>query len=222
MKPAPSSLLVLERPPEPPFDRLDFTAREVVCPGYSEEFERAIKRNEYYWLPRMFDLPRRGTVLDFGCGFGRSLEWLRFLFERCIGVDISETAVHMAAERFAGIEGIEFMVGPGDGLPRQIADTSVDLVYAFSVLEHIPRPFALANLRAFARVLRPGGCAIFNLLSGINEDADNGTPGTEWRIGYSAMAAAEMIGDAGLRVINRVRWSLADSPACWLWYQVST
>ncbi|MBP1779296.1 MAG: hypothetical protein H6Q86_5307 [candidate division NC10 bacterium] len=221
MTPAVPDRIDLEEPPEPPFDHLDFTACEVVFPRYSVELERAIKRNEYFWLPKMFAIPCGGTVLDVGCGFGRSLEWMRTIYGRCMGVDVSETAIRMAADRFAGIDGVEFRVGPGDGLPAQVADRSVDLIYAFNVFEHIPRSFAAAYLRDFVRVLRPTGCAVFNLLSGIQEHAQDGPPGSEWRIGYSANAATSMIHRAGLRVAASVRWSLPDSSACWLWFQVS-
>jgi SAM-dependent methyltransferase len=219
LKPVAPERVDLAQPPEPPFDRIDFRASDVTFPRYTEELERAIKRNEYFWLPKMFALPRGGTVVDVGCGFGRSLEWMRTIYDRCVGIDISEAAIRLATERFAGIQGVEFMVGPGDGLPAQIADQSVDFIYAFNVFEHVPRSFAAAYLSDFVRALRPAGCAVFNLLSGVQEHAQDGPPATEWRIGYPADAATAMIRDAGLQVEAAVRWGLPDTPASWLWFQ---
>jgi SAM-dependent methyltransferase len=212
LKPVAPERVDLAQPPEPPFDRIDFRASDVTFPRYTEELERAIKRNEYFWLPEMFALPRGGTVVDVGCGFGRSLEWMRTIYDRCVGIDISEAAIRLATERFAGIQGVEFMVGPGDRLPAQIADQSVDFIYAFNVFEHIP-VLAAAYLSDFVRALRPAGCAVFNLLR-VREHAQDG-PGHWIRIGCPADAATAMVRDAGLQV-GQPSAGDPDTPASWL------
>ena len=45
-------------------------------------------------------------------------------------------------------------------------DESFDFVYSTIVLQHMPPEFALGYLREFARVLRPGGLAVFTLPAG--------------------------------------------------------
>ena len=44
-----------------------------------------------------------------------------------------------------------------------IGDRSIDFVYSSIVLQHIPRPYSLAYLREFCRVIRPGGLIVFQI-----------------------------------------------------------
>ena len=49
-------------------------------------------------------------------------------------------------------------------IPEGIVDGSVDLVFSYIVLQHIPDPkISLGYIREFGRVLRPGGSAYFQV-----------------------------------------------------------
>jgi len=196
------------------------TTENIFFPGsYSHGLERLVKRTEASWLPRLFTLERGTTALDVGCGFGRSLGWMRSHFEHLIGVDISERAIELAREHLGDSESVELLVGDGDGLPATIPPASVDFIYCFNVFEHIPRDFTRAYLRDFARVLAPTGRAVFNLLSGTRHWAISGRLHSEWSIGYSRRAAARMVLDAGLEIRRQLSWRVESARARWLWIE---
>lgn len=102
------------------------------------------------------------VVVDFGCGTG----WLTVALAlmRCepIGLDISAAALDIARRYAAGIPALR------DAPPRfevmletlPLADDSVDRVICFDAFHHVRDP--AGALAEFARVLRPGGLALFH------------------------------------------------------------
>ena len=97
---------------------------------------------------------RPATVLDFGCGTGRTVPLLmeQLRPERVIGIDPSVESIRVAQSRYAGTRGIEFLTMEAFAPQRQ-----VDLVYTNGVLHHV-RPVERDGLIAFvSRVLTAGG-----------------------------------------------------------------
>jgi len=214
-------LFDLNARPEPMFEQLDVTKNElIICDKISPDIERVIKRNEHYWLPRMFELPPSGTVLDLGCGYGRSLDWLHKIYGKSIGIDISEYIIDVAKKRFASVDTVYFYSCDGCNFPEELAEKSVDLIYCFTVFQHIPRNFTLNYLKECHRIIKSDGKIIFNLLSGMNEEVNDGVSGTEWAIGYSRDQAEELVNEANLKVSRIVTWRAANMDACWLWVEV--
>ncbi|MCW2543162.1 MAG: ubiquinone biosynthesis protein [Frankiales bacterium] len=105
-----------------------------------------------------------GDALDFGCGLGRLTQPLAELFQRAVGVDISEPMVVQARQLNQAGDRCQFVHNTRADL-QQFPDESFDLVYSHIVLQHIPQPFTKAYLAEFRRVLRPGGVATFTLPS---------------------------------------------------------
>jgi trans-aconitate methyltransferase len=103
---------------------------------------------------------RRGTVLDFGCGVGRLTLPLARRYRAAIGVDIAPGMLREAERQAAGqaIANARFA--------ERLPDQPVDAIYAFSVLQHMDQAECEATLRAFARLLRPGGVGMVHVLIG--------------------------------------------------------
>ena len=138
-------------PVNPPYSR-DLTAwyeTEYWKQNYEEQ--TGTGRDNIYahvvaWLDRMS--PRRGTVLDVGCGGGRFLSLCQVKGWKAIGVEPSlDAAVHA---RRRGLD-VHSRAWPVPGL----ADESVEVVTFINVLDHLPDPFEA--LREAARVLKPDG-----------------------------------------------------------------
>ena len=180
--------------------------------------ERAIKRTEPHWLPRMFPLPAGGTALDLGCGYGRSIDWLRERFDAVIGVEIAKEPLAIARTRFGDDPRVRLLTAPGDRLPAAVAPRSLDFAYCFTVFQHIPRPFTQRYLRDFGRVLKPGGRLVFNLLSGPGARPDQRPYGAEWAMFYTADQAHALLADAGLAPVRLCRWRAQGlDDVSWLW-----
>lgn len=106
----------------------------------------------------------RGSALDFGCGVGRLTQALAGYFERVTGVDIARSMLENA-RRFNDHANVTFVHNEQPNL-AVFPDESFDFVYTTIVLQHMAPEFALAYLDEFARVLRPGGAAVFTLPTG--------------------------------------------------------
>ena len=121
-------------------------------------------RNIRRRLSRQIDLPAGARVLDVGAALGLYVvAWKRAGFD-AIGVEPWAEAV----EASRGIEAetgvpFEMVRGPAEELP--IAEESIDLVVATSVLEHVDDP-GRAVAEAY-RVLRPGGGFYFYTTSAL-------------------------------------------------------
>ena len=93
------------------------------------------------------------AILDFGCGCGRVTRRLVGLPGEVTGSDFDGIAVGWCSEN------LPFASFTQNGLepPLPLPDGDVDLVYAFSVLTHLPLPVQHAWVDELTRILRPGG-----------------------------------------------------------------
>jgi SAM-dependent methyltransferase len=117
--------------------------------------------------------PTAQLAVEIGCGLGRMCLSLSERFDRVIGVDVSPEMI----ERARGLvksDRISFVVGDGATLPG-VEDGSVDVVYAFTVFQHIPSVGVIERyIEEAGRVLRGGGLLVFQW---------NNTPGAlRWRV----------------------------------------
>lgn len=101
---------------------------------------------------------RRLAILDFGCGIGNSLPFLRRQFSDCelTGIDVSPRSLEIAGQRFPDIARLVLYDGNG---PLPFPSASFDVVFAACVFHHIPAAEHLRLFREWARVLKPAGSA---------------------------------------------------------------
>jgi ubiquinone/menaquinone biosynthesis C-methylase UbiE len=90
-------------------------------------------------------------VLEVGCGTGLILHRTARFARHALGVDLSGGMLQKAQQR-----GLRVIQASATALPLPAA--SVDVVYSFKVLAHIPD--IQGALREMARVVRPGGWVI--------------------------------------------------------------
>ncbi len=93
----------------------------------------------------------------------------------------------------------------------------IDVTYIFTVFQHIPREYSLSLLSQVANVLNENGVVVFNLLSNVNMQTNDGEIATEWAIGYSREQARDLVSSAGLKLLRLVRWSRPETEISWLW-----
>lgn len=137
--------------------------------AYAADYEAALGRGlalagedaDYFaagrirWLAER--LARMGrsahSILDFGCGTGRSAVHFRALMpdvSRLAGADVSRQSIEMARRRFGHLAQFTLV----DDLK---ADGAFDLVFCNGVFHHVPRQQRPRTMEFIARCLRPGG-----------------------------------------------------------------
>lgn len=115
-----------------------------------------LRRLLKHWIPQ----DRNQRILDLGCGYGPLLYLLKEAGYRSLtGVDTS--AEQVAESALLGLD----CVRQGDLLETLEAAVSgsYDLIIAFDVLEHFPKPAALAFVEQAARVLAERGRLILHV-----------------------------------------------------------
>lgn len=125
-------------------------------------------------LKRLIDqpLPHAPTIVDVGCGQGKSFRLLAEAFRprRIVGIDFHEASLDLAqqaaqavqqraASASASQEQIEFDVLHGDCANLPLPSASADFVFCHQTFHHlVEQERALAE---FHRVLKPGGVLLF-------------------------------------------------------------
>lgn len=100
-------------------------------------------------------MPERGRILDLGCGANDALARYRSPDREIWGADFDTHSLMSHPEWFKRL-------GPGGEIP--FPDSSLDLVVAIMVMEHVSSPNTF--MLEVARVLRPGGRFVGHTISG--------------------------------------------------------
>jgi 2-polyprenyl-3-methyl-5-hydroxy-6-metoxy-1,4-benzoquinol methylase len=93
------------------------------------------------------------SILDYGCGNGEILTEIQRLNPRarCMGADVSETALGVARRRLPEVP----FYGLRDGGRTPLDSGSVDFIFCSEVIEHVYD--TEATFQELARLLKPGG-----------------------------------------------------------------
>jgi SAM-dependent methyltransferase len=101
------------------------------------------------------------SVLDFGCGAGRTISWLAQsnLQAKITGTDVDAESIRWCRSAYPNQS---FTVNsPAPPLPFDAG--SFDLIYAISVLTHLSEANQLDWLKEIQRLLKPDGIAILSV-----------------------------------------------------------
>jgi SAM-dependent methyltransferase len=106
---------------------------------------------------------KRESVLDFGCGLGRTTRALAHYFQRYYGVDIAESMIAKAKELNKSILNCQFILNNREDL-QIFPDNSFDMIYTNNVLQHIPDTLVIKSyISEFVRTLKDYGLLVFQL-----------------------------------------------------------
>jgi SAM-dependent methyltransferase/uncharacterized protein YbaR (Trm112 family) len=142
------------------------------APGYSSPFNPHDTGFTVYLIKLfgaavpLLDLKGGDVLVDSGCGYSWTTEWLFRAGVEAIGVDICRTYLEVGIERM-GPDRPHLVVGDVEYLPLRTA--SADAVFAYESFHHVPdRNRAMAG---YSRVLKHGGRAVLAEPGAAHEDA---------------------------------------------------
>ena len=112
---------------------------------------------------QLLDLAEGHRVLDFGCGTGWLARCLATMGAQVVATDVSANVLEMgsrflARDPLASELRVEFRRFDGARLPAE--DASMDRLVSFDAFHHVLDQ--AATLAEMARVLKPGGVAVFH------------------------------------------------------------
>ncbi len=97
------------------------------------------------------------TLLEIGAGTGRMTRRFAELYGRVVALDVSDEMLRRGRGNLADVSNVEWVLGSGADLDM-VTDRSVDDVFSYITLQHVPsRAAVLRYLGEAGRVLRPGG-----------------------------------------------------------------
>jgi SAM-dependent methyltransferase len=153
-------------------------------------------RRDLPWLARHGSVRSR-RFLEIGCGVGRLMYNLADQCGEIHGVDISDEMIRLGRERLAGIPHAHFHVTAESDL-RAFVSASVDVVYSYAVMQHLPDRILFWRYLAEAfRVLKDGGLFVAQF-NGM--EIEHPSPDTWSGITVPAKEVAAACHAAGARV----------------------
>ena len=97
---------------------------------------------------------RKSFIVEYGCGIGRILKWVKKDGYNCASIDISEKMLHYCKMLVRDIDQLYLLKNGVTKLPDNIAD----VVYSCAVLQHIPKLSQIeSTFHEMCRILKPGG-----------------------------------------------------------------
>jgi len=115
------------------------------------------QRFEIDWMSRSRPLEGGSTILEIGCGRGAGARLILKAFRPGLyhAMDLDLEMIRRAQRYLSPEERRKVSLYVGDVLALPYRDGSLDAVFAFGVLHHVPD--WRAALREISRVLKPGG-----------------------------------------------------------------
>ena len=145
--------------------------------------------------------PASKSMAELGCGAGRMTRSFAQRFLSVSAVDISAEMQSRAKAYLRPVSNIRWVLSDGETL-SEIEDNSVDFVFSYLVLQHMPnKQLVIRSIVEMMRILRPGGVFLFQF---------NGSkqPTMNWK-GRVISEALDGLSSVGLRRVSQKMAGLA-------------
>jgi ubiquinone/menaquinone biosynthesis C-methylase UbiE len=138
--------------------------------------------------------PTGKAMAELGCGAGRMTRSFAQRFQSVYAVDISAEMQLRAKNYLSNLSNVHWVLTNGETLSG-IADSSMDFVFSYLVLQHLPtKELVFSSVREMVRILRPDGILLFQY-NGSDQ------PNMNWR-GRALCRVLDSLAAAGLRPVS--------------------
>jgi ubiquinone/menaquinone biosynthesis C-methylase UbiE len=132
----------------------------------SKYYARAEEWTHVFWGPkthfrRLFDRLDLTSVVELACGHGRHAAQTAVRAGHLTLIDIFEANLAACRERLAGAANVDYILGCGLDF-QPLPDNSITAIYCYDAMVHFAPSMVEAYLLDAARVLKPGGMALFH------------------------------------------------------------
>jgi SAM-dependent methyltransferase len=141
-----------------------------------------------------------GSILDFGCGVGRTLVSFAEFAPKVVGLDVSVSMLDEASNncRERGLANVSLLLSD-DALSA--LTSPFDLIHSSIVFQHIPQARGIRLFRRLLTLLAPGGIGAFHFLySKTHYAPTRGIPPTTTSAIRAMPASAESGADAEIQM----------------------
>lgn len=178
-------------PLPPPHLRVAVDGRSADAGRFFRVGRQSARRIRQTLATQDVRLPTLERILDFGCGCGRvARHWASVEGPEIHGCDQNPELVEWCDGNLPFIRAAVNQVEP----PTPYEDSSFDLVYALSVMTHLPEELQHPWMEEFRRILRPGGLLLFTTLGAKSRDRADGTERADFKAGKLVVKRAELPG----------------------------
>jgi len=135
-------------------------------PMYDGVIGRARKRVERKVIKQFIDeLPESISVLDCPCGNGR---WFETLAQKATHIQAVDVSVGMTDYAKTRQVSADVVVAVGDAEALSFTDNTVDYVFSYALMKHIPIAIQTEILKEFVRVSRKGVICSFAIFGKVS------------------------------------------------------
>lgn len=136
-------------------------------------------------LKKFIDIDISHDVLEIGCGYGRLMNDVADNVKSITGIDISHEVLEITKNLVCDRKKNAF-VKFNDGISIPFGDDTFDIVYSFSVFQHITKHMVYIYLKEIDRILRYNGVMFIQFLSSpLGEKEINVKKVTEQSVGWT-------------------------------------
>jgi ubiquinone/menaquinone biosynthesis C-methylase UbiE len=123
--------------------------------AWEDEYKKSIWKG-HYSLEMLAAAPKKGRLLDAGCGSGKYSLPLKMRGFDVVGMDVSLAALRMLSKSSRSRD-VDIDILAGNVFQLPFADGSFDIVWCYGVLQHLLSKERESAICEFQRILRTEG-----------------------------------------------------------------